>query len=105
MTLPRWNRRDYYDKVVVNGVNELDYLSYKWIGFAQMIRNTQCQAHSVNEIELGRMWSISQRYYNTDTLDMMLCMINGILDPMRDMYIGQRLAIPPISSFENYYLS
>lgn len=103
MSLPRFNRRQFFEIQKIDGKPRLDFLSFRWINFAEELRNKSVGSHVVEQHEVGRMWLISRRYYERDTLDWILVLVNGIIDPVKDMEVGQELVIPSLSQIESFY--
>lgn len=109
--LSKYNRRQFYNIRIRprtrggDGQEMLDFLSLRWIKFADKLNREQVTVHVVKEYEVGRLWAISQIYYRDDTLDWILAIVNNILDPIGGMSIGQKLAIPSLSTINEFYTS
>ena len=50
--------------------------------------------HTVVSSELGCLDILAQYYYNNERLWWVIAAFNNIIDPVREMYVGQKLKIP-----------
>jgi len=105
MSLPKYNRRDFFNKTTVNDRLELDLLSFKWIDFSRYYNRSRVRVHKVMQHEEGRLWLISEKYYNTYTMYWLIALVNGILNPAKDVVAGLDLTIPSIVDIDSYYQS
>lgn len=101
--LSKFNRRQFYNLPAVDGVEVLDMLSLRWLKFQKTLRNRRVRIHVVRQFELGRLWAISNIYYDTDNLDWILALVNNITDMIGGMEIGQELVIPSMIDVEEFY--
>lgn len=52
--------------------------------------------HTVTSSDLGQPDAIAFRYYQDSNWWWLLCSFNGIVNPLTDMYLGQRLKVPSL---------
>lgn len=71
-----------------------DWLSARYVDLHEKV--LQFFFHTVTETDLGQPDQIAYKYYNDSNWWWMLCSYNGIVNPMTDMYLGQRIRIPAL---------
>ena len=54
--------------------------------------------------EAHRPDKISQRFYSTPHLSWVICMANGLKDPLKDFYAGRSIVIPDQDYIQGTYL-
>lgn len=57
----------------------------------------------VRQQHVGRLDLVSSKRFRTPDLDWLIAQENDILDPLNDMYVGQRLRIPSLDSYYKFY--
>jgi len=56
--------------------------------------------HTVTQADIGRLYNIAYRYYGVEAYWWAIADFNKIKNIFRDMYVGQTLYIPSLSSIE-----
>jgi hypothetical protein len=74
-TLPDWLSADYVD------------LHERVIEFV---------FHTISDSDLAQPDAIAHKYYGDSRWWWLVCTYNGIVNPMRDMYLGQRIRVPAL---------
>jgi hypothetical protein len=74
-TLPDWLSADYVD------------LHERVIEFV---------FHTISDSDLAQPDAIAHKYYGDSKWWWLVCTYNGIVNPMRDMYLGQRIRVPAL---------
>ena len=94
--MPLNSRLDMYNKVVVNGNVEVDYLSGEYHNMnLGTINYEKITAMTLNRIDL-----VSFKHYRNYHYGWLILEHNGIIDPMEELDIGMQLKIP---SLEDYF--
>lgn len=96
-------RTRFYNEVTVNGVKELDWLN-------NTLSNLEL-AHDeayymVSSVDIGRPDMISWWNYDTVEYWWIICLANGIENPLTDLTVGTKLKIPnnlDINAFQRKY--
>jgi len=94
------NRTRFYQIVINNSINELDYLNNTLSNFDLRYDVTY---YRVNEHESCRPDLISYTFYNTPMYWWVILLINGILDPFTELIEGVVLEIPSILDIYEFY--
>jgi len=60
--------------------------------------------HEVKKFEIGMLDKIAVTYYGPgqEVMWWVIAQANGLIDPETDMYVGQKLVIPPRSALLNF---
>jgi hypothetical protein len=95
------NRLTLFKKELVNGNLEVDYLSNKVINFDTF--PTQERVFIVRSDVLGRIDLISYEVYRTVDLWWLIALRNDIIDPVDGLYLGQKLYIPSLLDYYDFY--
>lgn len=69
-----------------------DWLNASYVDLHERV--LQYGFHTVSETDLGQPDSIAHRYYGDSNWWWLICTYNGIVNPIVDMYLGQKLRIP-----------
>lgn len=99
--MSRYNRTNFYEKNVVDGILEYDLINTWWSLFK--IKTTP-QYFTVAYGTIGKLDLVSYRYYNTTDLWWIIAKINNIEDVWNDYKIGDVLTIPDINDIQDWYL-
>lgn len=57
---------------------------------------------TITDVEQGMADFLAYKFYEDETLWWVICLFNGIIDPLADLYTGRRIRIPSQSSIELY---
>lgn len=57
---------------------------------------------TITDVEAGMADLLAYRFYEDETLWWVICLFNGIIDPLADLYTGRRIRIPAQNSIELY---
>lgn len=60
------------------------------------LASMETQLHIVSDTDLAQPDAIAYRYYRNSNWWWLLCSYNGIVNPLTDMFLGQRLKIPAL---------
>lgn len=71
-----------------------DWLNARYVDVASSV--LQYTLHTVSETDLYQPDSIAYRAYGRSDWWWLICTYNGIVNPVQDMYLGQRLRIPAL---------
>jgi hypothetical protein len=97
-------RTRFYNEVVVNNVKELDWLNHTLSKF-KLSHDENYYITSVSDV--GRPDLISFKNYGGDVgYWWIICLVNGIQNPLTDITIGMKLKIPhilDINAFQRKY--
>lgn len=85
------NRSDFYKKVVVDDVTELDFMNNPLSGFAI---SYEPQYYRVESSDLMRPEIISYKCYGSEEFWWVIMLVNQVDNPLLDLVIGQILTIP-----------
>lgn len=97
------NRLRFYNKAVVDGVEQLDVIDNSLSKFTM---NYPTYSYIVNETDLLRPDMISYKCFGSVRYWWVICMVNDILNPFSDIVTGKVLTIPSIKDildFERKY--
>ena len=87
------NRLDFFPVVTVDGTDEVDQIGGNLSKFKPVRRVSYFR---VTQEDLMRPDLISQKVYGTVTFWWVICLTNGIANPLTDLSVGQQLEIPNI---------
>ncbi len=90
----------FYADTKIEGVEERDFLHTSLTKFE--MRNP-VSFHMVSASELMRPDLISYRHYRTVDYWWLVCLVNGIEDPLVDLQMGQKLVIPNVLDIYTFY--
>jgi len=85
------NRCIFYNKVTVDGEEELDHL---WNSLSSFTMRYNPTHYRVDASDLMRPWRISKKNYGSDNLWWVILAWNGIENPLTDLIEGMILVIP-----------
>jgi hypothetical protein len=71
-----------------------DWLNARYVDLHEKVLETLF--HTVSETDLGQPDLIAHTYYGDSNWWWLICSYNGIVNPMVDMYLGQKLRIPSL---------
>jgi hypothetical protein len=71
-----------------------DWLNARYADIWQAELETQ--VHIVSDTDLGQPDAIAYRYYGNSNWWWLICSYNGVVNPLTDMFLGQRLKIPAL---------
>ena len=89
------NRTELYTKLHSDGNIELDYLS----GNFHTMKLTTVANETVTSMTVNRMDLISYKHYRNYHYGWLILEHNGIIDPLEEIEIGDRLKIPSLEDF------
>jgi hypothetical protein len=69
-----------------------DWLNARYVDLHEKVLETMF--HTVSETDIGQPDLIAYTYYGDSNWWWLICSYNGIVNPMVDMYLGQKLRIP-----------
>ena len=95
------DRKELYNKVLVDGNKEVDYLDTNIINYVPDEKNLI--TYIVPGWCVGRIDLISFIHYRTTRLWWLIAQINDIQDPINDIVLGMELQIPNITDYYNFY--
>lgn len=99
ITLPAHTR--YKDTLVVarsTGIREFGL----WNSDDTLTRNDGVTLHTVTNGDIGRLDRLSYTYYGTVEYAWIIAHANHMINPIADMYAGQRIKIPTLASVNTY---
>ena len=97
------NRTNFYNEVTIFNTKELDFLHNSLTGFEM---NYDPSYYRVTQVDIMRPDLISYKNYGTVDFWWIICLVNGIENPLDDLEEGQILKIPnqfDIFNFQNKY--
>ena len=97
------NRSDFYKKVVVDGVTELDFMNNPLSGF---VMSYKPQYYRVASSDLMRPEIISYKCYGSEEFWWIIMLVNNVDNPLLDLIAGQILIAPnklDIYTFQKKY--
>lgn len=83
----------FYEKVTVNGIEELDYLSNTLSNFTMKY---PVSYYTVLESDLVRPDLISYKMYGSVAYWWVILLVNDVIDPFTGVEVGQVLTIPAL---------
>ena len=98
----KYARARFYDVALVDGTQQLDLLSFSWVGFKSYIKNRSVINHTLSAYEVGRLDLIAYKYYGDVQLWWIIAQANSIIDPIDGMSAGDILVIPSLRDVEDY---
>jgi hypothetical protein len=101
MAIDKYTRSKFYDRNLINGINENDLVMNKFNEFKFTRRYT---FYEVRSDDIQRPDLISLRVYGRTNFWWIIMKVNGIEDVWNDIETGRLLAIPNISDIEEYVL-
>lgn len=93
-------RTNFYNKTIVDGIEEYDYL---YNNISKLTLSYPVEYYRVQENDLMRMDLISYKIYGSIEYWWIIATINGIEDIFHDMEVGQVLTIPNKIDIYNFY--
>lgn len=93
------NKKDLYEKVLVDNNKEVDVLGTSLPSFNFDSYTT----FTVPQFAEGRMDLISFIHYETVSLWWMIAQANEIIDPLTELYMGRVLIIPDLGEYYAFY--
>lgn len=95
------DRRSVYDTVEVDGNMEIDFLSspFTLYDFTENATEFTVPSFMVGRLDLVAFVAYDKRWRYW----WLIAEANDIIDPMSDMYVGQRLVIPSLEKYFNFY--
>jgi len=94
------NRTKFYNKVVVNGILELDFLYNTLSNFVMTHTPTY---YRTDEHDVARPDLISFENYGTVGYWWIICLVNKIQNPFTGIPVGTILTIPHLSDIYVFY--
>ena len=97
------NRTKFYAKVIVNGVEELDFLNHTLSSIELKHDNYK---YMTNISEVARPDNISWENFDTPYWWWLICLVNGIENPLTDITVGMKITIPnrlDVNAFQRKY--
>lgn len=85
------NRTNFFNIETVDDTNELDFLHNSLSGF---VMEYPSKRYRVNGTDLMRPHLISYRHYGTVNFWWIVMLVNGVSNPLVDLYAGMLLTIP-----------
>ena len=95
------DRKNFYKKILVDNNLEIDVLGGAGIGFGT--EEVSPPTYTVKQSDLGRIDMISYNVYGTVSYWGLIAERNDIIDVENDLFTGQKLIIPSLVPFFNYY--
>lgn len=71
-----------------------DWLNARYVDLHEKV--LEYVLHTVTETDLGQPDAIAYAHYGDSNWWWLICSYNGIVNPMTDMFLGQRLRIPTL---------
>ena len=99
----KYARKNFYDVVTINDVQQLNYLSLQWIRFRSFIKNKNVTTFRVNNKFEWNLPRIAHEFYGNVHLWWIIAISNPILNPIEDVVIGTVLLIPNLTDIEDFY--
>jgi len=99
----KFARKKYYDVATVDGLEQLDYLSFKWINFKKFLEGREVTQLKVTQDLEGRLDLVSADFYKDVFLWWIIALANDILDPVNDLTMGMSIIIPKTSDIEAFF--
>ncbi len=101
MAIDKYTRSNFYDRNLINGIEENDLTMNSFNNFQFTRRHTfyEVQADDVQRPDL-----ISLRNYKRTNFWWIIMKVNGIEDVWNDLEVGRLLAIPNIADVEEFVL-
>lgn len=93
------DKKDLYNKLLVDNNKEIDYLDTRITEFEYDSYIT----YIVPQFAIGRIDLISYIHYETVDLWWLIAQVNDIVDPITELYMGRVLRIPAIGDYYGFY--
>lgn len=103
VTLPKYSQRRFYPTVMLDGIEQLDFVNFQWDRFPDFLDGQYVAYHRVQEQDIGMLDKLAMQYYGDDTLWWVLALANGIADPYGGFSVNDTLKIPTVSQIETFY--
>lgn len=94
------NRTKFYNIVTVNGIKELDFLHNTLSSFTM---NHDPAYYRTNSHDVSQPDLISKKMYDTERYWWIICLVNGINNPLLDIEEGIILKIPNVLDIYDFY--
>lgn len=94
------DRTKFYSKVIVNGIEEPDYLNR---ALGSFVMNHTPTYYRVDESDVSRPDLISYTNYRTVAYWWIICLVNKIQNPLTEIEAGDILTIPHLSDIYIFY--
>lgn len=94
------DRTIFYQKTIVDGIEEHDYLTNSLSDF---VINYEPSYYTVQESDLLRPDAISHKFYKSVSYWWLICYINEIKDPFNDLSVGKLLIIPNVLDIYDFF--
>jgi hypothetical protein len=94
------NRYNFFNKVTVNGIPQLDFL---WNTLGSFELNYTPSYYRTSSDDIARPDLISYKSYKTVKYWWLICLVNNISNPLTDIEEGMILKIPNIHDILNFY--
>jgi hypothetical protein len=75
-----------------------DWLNARYVDMQNKV--FEYVVHIVTDSDLGQPDAIAYRYYEDSNWWWIICSYNGVINPIRDMFLGQRLRIPVLQQVQ-----
>ena len=96
-----FGRDRFYPKVKVEEFWERDYLYNPINKVSYSIQRSQI--YKVKQEDLSAPDLIAKNVYGTEYLWWYLCLVNGIIDPFEELYVGLNLIVPDINDVYTFF--
>ena len=99
------DRTNFYEKSVVNGVEEIDFIHNTLSGLIEHMMYTP-RYYKTNMSDMGRPDMVSYKMYGTVKYWWIIMLVNGIENPLENLIENMILTIPnllDIISFQKKY--
>jgi len=93
-------RTDFYSKIIVDDVEEYDYL---YNNISKLTMSYPVTYYRVQENDLMRMDLVSYKVYGSAEYWWIIANVNGIEDVFHDMEVGQLLTVPNKLDIYQFY--
>jgi hypothetical protein len=93
------DRTDFYKIVAVDGINEFDYLNNS---LSEFKTEYPVRYYRLTSSDVMRPDLISWQFYQTVDFWWLVCYVNKIINPLRDLVPGQVIIIPNIMDIFNF---
>lgn len=99
----KFARKKFYAIAEVDGVPQLDLLSFQWARFSKFLQNKEVNQVTIDERTQHRLDTVADDWYDNPFLWWVIALANKILDPINDVTIGKKLIIPKATDIESYF--
>lgn len=94
------DRTKFYNETTINGIEELDFLRNTLSSF-ELVHEPAYYRTDIQDV--GRPDLISYENYGTEYYWWIICLVNGIENPLEDIAVGTILQIPHIADINVFY--